>query len=225
MNLIATSIRDSVGQLNAHMPVQRTAHFCSKLALISNRSALHPRQSTSMPKPRPRFSAGTYYHFFNRGRSRLSICLNTHDYLNIQQRLKHSSRVLNLTMIAYCLMPNHYHFLVRQEDEQAAGMLPQHIFNGYAKWYNHRSDHSGTVFEGEYRIDEIAEQRHLLHLCRYFHANPVKDGIINEVSAWEFSNYLEWIEERNGNLVDRLFGISRGAPICSGSIIREKFWR
>ncbi|MCP4164329.1 MAG: hypothetical protein GY759_00355 [Chloroflexi bacterium] len=158
-----------------------------------------------MPKPRPRFSAGTYFQFFNRGRSRLSICHNKHDYLNIQQRLKYYSRALNLTMIAYCLMPNHYHFLVRQEDEKAAGLLPQRIFNGYAKWYNHRYDHSGTIFEGEYRVDEIAEQHHLLHLCRYFHANPVKDGIISEVSAWGVSNYLEWIEGRNGTLVDRSF--------------------
>ncbi|MFN2187766.1 MAG: transposase, partial [Candidatus Promineifilaceae bacterium] len=43
------------------------------------------------------------------------------------------------------------------------------------------------------------------HLCRYIHANPVKDGIVHNVEDWPYSNYLEWIGLRHGSLVDRNF--------------------
>ena len=52
---------------------------------------------------------------------------------------------------------------------------------------------------------EITEEAHLLHLCRYIHANPVKDGLVADPAEWSYSNYLEWIGERAGTLVDREF--------------------
>ena len=158
-----------------------------------------------MPKPRPPYLPGNYYHIYNRGRSRLSIFHVRHDYLNVQWRLKRYIRELGLAIIAYCLMPNHYHFLVRQDGERRAGLLPQRIFNGYGKWYNHRYNHSGTIFQGDYRVDLIEDQNHLLHLCRYIHANPVKDGIVRALTDWEYSSYPEWVNLRHGSLVDRAF--------------------
>lgn len=79
-------------------------------------------------------------------------------------------------MIAYCLMPNHYHFLVRQEGEYPGGLLPQRIFNGYTKAYNKLYEHSGTLFERRYQVKQVESESHLLHLCRYIHANPIRDG-------------------------------------------------
>jgi hypothetical protein len=43
----------------------------------------------------------------------------------------------------------------------------------------------------------------MLHVCRYIHANPVKDGLVDKAAAWPYSNYLEWVGEREGTLVDR----------------------
>jgi putative transposase len=114
-------------------------------------------------------------------------------------------RELQLTPVAYCLMPNHYHFLIRQDADISAGLLPQYLFNSYTKAYNHSYDHSGTLFEGHYHSLPIETHSHLLHLCRYIHANPVKDGIVNDLEDWPYSNYLEWIGLRNGILVDRQF--------------------
>ena len=48
---------------------------------------------------------------------------------------------------------------------------------------------------------------HLLHLCRYIHANPVKDEIVTGLDYWPYSNYLEWVGKRSGTLVDRAFVI------------------
>jgi putative transposase len=110
-----------------------------------------------------------------------------------------------LTPIAYCLMPNHYHFLVRQDGEHPAGLLPQRVFNSYTKAFNERYQRSGTLFEGNYRLKMIQEESHLLHLCRYIHANPVKGGLVTDPADWPYSNYLEWVDDRRGTLADRVF--------------------
>jgi len=114
-------------------------------------------------------------------------------------------RELQLVTITHCLMPNHYHFLVRQDGKKPAGLLPQYLFNSYTKAYNNLYGHSGTLFEGHYHSKPVEKQSYLLHLCRYIHANPVKDGFVDHPGDWPYSNYLEWIGKRRGTLVDRQF--------------------
>ncbi|MDH7487457.1 MAG: transposase [Anaerolineae bacterium] len=123
----------------------------------------------------------------------------------VLRRLKHYCRAFNISIIAYCLMPNHYHLLVRQDGEQAAGLLPQCVFNSYTKAYNKRYQHSGTLFECRFQAKAIQSDSHLLHLCVYIHANPVKDGLVAAPEDWAYSNYREWINQRAGTLVDRVF--------------------
>jgi hypothetical protein len=108
-------------------------------------------------------------------------------------------------MIAYCLMPNHYHFLVRQDDEYAAGLFPQRVFNSYTKAFNKRYERSGTLFEGPYEVILVEEGPHLLHLCRYIHTNPVIGNIVENLEDWPYSNYLEWMDLRQGTMVDKEF--------------------
>ena len=102
-------------------------------------------------------------------------------------------------------MPNHYHFLVRQDKDVPAGQLPQRVFNSYSKAYNKLYQHSGTLFEGRFKAIPIEDDAYLRHLCRYIHANPVKDGIVHQLDAWPFSNYLDWVGKRQGKLVNHRF--------------------
>ncbi len=154
---------------------------------------------------RPEYLPGQYYHFYNRGAHRVSIFREPTNYLFVIGRIKKYSAQFHLTMIAYCLMPNHFHFLIRQDGEKAAGLLPQHVFNSYSKAYNKRYQHSGTLFEGNYKVKPVLETSHLLHLCRYIHGNPVKDGMVADPGDWPYSNYLDWIGQRAGKLYDLEF--------------------
>ncbi len=145
---------------------------------------------------------GHYYHIFNRGARRLTIFREPDNYHFVLHRAKKYCRQFDLTVIAYCLMPNHYHFLLRQNSEDPAGLLPQRIFNSYTKAYNKRYNHSGTIFERRYQAVHVEQDGYLKHLCRYIHFNPVKDGIVKRVEDWPYSNYPEWVGIRNGTLFD-----------------------
>ncbi len=148
---------------------------------------------------------GGYYHIYNRGARQGSIFREPTNYLFVIERMQHYARSLSIGVIAYCLMPNHYHFLLRQDGKSSAGFLPQRIFNSYTKAYNKRYEQSGTLFEHRFQAKAIKNSRYLLNLCRYIHANPVKDGLVADPADWPYSNYLDWIGERNGNLLDRNF--------------------
>lgn len=151
------------------------------------------------------WQAGMYYHIYNRGVSKSTLFREPTNYLFVLEKIQKYRKANNITVIAYCLMPNHYHFLLRQDGDQAAGNVPQSVFNSYSKAYNLKYGHSGTLFEGRFRAKPIQAKGHLLHLCRYIHGNPVKDGLVADPADWPWSNYLEWIGERNGSLVDHEF--------------------
>jgi putative transposase len=71
------------------------------------------------------------------------------------------------------------------------------------------------LFEGSYKVALVNNESYLLHLCRYIHANPVKHGLVTDVAAWPYSNYLEWVGERNGTLVDHDF-VQEHFPVPEG---------
>jgi REP element-mobilizing transposase RayT len=170
-----------------------------------------------MSRKIPVYQPGHIYHIYNRGASREIIFREEENYVFVLRKIKRYVQELALTLIAYCLMPNHYHLLVRQDGQERAGLLPQRVFNGYTKAYNKRYDHSGTLFQGPYRAIHLEDESHLLHLCRYIHANPVKDGLASAPEDWPYSNYLEWTGERPGTLVDRAFPIAgRLSSVCVG---------
>lgn len=158
-----------------------------------------------MPKPRPPYLEGYYYHFYNRGRSKLSIFHDHRDYLYLLQHFKAYAKEFNIAVIAYCLLPNHYHLLLRQDSEIQTNICVQRLFNRYSKTYNKKYHHSGTIFEGPYRVKMVTADNYLRNLCRYIHANPVKHGLVNHILDWDYSNYAEWLGLREGTLVDKTF--------------------
>jgi REP element-mobilizing transposase RayT len=158
-----------------------------------------------MPYRKVEFVQGHFYHIYNRGVGRQPIFREGENYLFLLRRVKQYASSLDVAVIAYCLMPNHYYFLLRQDGPQPAGWLPQRVFNSYTKAFNKRCGRTGTLLEGPYKAIHTDQESYLLHLCRYIHANPVRHGLVSDLAQWPFSNYLEWIGARNGELVDRVF--------------------
>jgi putative transposase len=151
------------------------------------------------------FVKGNYYHIYNRGAHRMAIFRQVDDYLYVLNAMNEYRKKLNVAIIAYSLLPNHFHWLTRQDGEAPAGLLSQRVFNGYSKRFNVRYQHSGTIFESRFKAKLIDHDEYLRHLCCYIHANPVKDGLALTPELWPYSNYSEWLGLRNGQLVDHTF--------------------
>jgi REP element-mobilizing transposase RayT len=151
------------------------------------------------------FLPNNYYHIYNRGANRADIFLNDRDYIFLLKQLKDHIKEFDITMIVYCLMSNHYHFILRQNGLAKISDFMQAVFYIYSSAFNTIHKRSGTLFEGPFRAILIDKTEYLLHLCRYIHRNPLEAGIVVRPEQWQYSNYPEFIGTRNGDLVDREF--------------------
>ena len=102
-------------------------------------------------------------------------------------------------------MPNHYHFLLRQDGTEKISAFVQRTFNSYVKAFNKAYLRTGTLFEGPFKSIDIERDNHLTHLCRYIHRNPLEAGLVTNLDDWPYSNYLEWIGKRAATLYDANF--------------------
>lgn len=151
------------------------------------------------------FAENEYYHIYNRGCNRELIFRSDENYQFLLRKLRKYFVEGDIAVIAYCLMPNHYHFLLRQNRVISAGRIIQSIFNGYTKAFNQMLKRSGTLFEGPFKAKRVREFGYLIHLSRYIHRNPLDAGLVDMIDKWKYSNYLEWIGLRDDVLVDGAF--------------------
>jgi len=141
--------------------------------------------------------AGHYYHVYNRGCNRQHIFANDGNYRFLLRRAKSFLVDYSLSVIAYCLMPNHYHFLLRPNKDGELSRFVQRLFNSYTQAFNKQQGRAKNIL--------VDTDEYIVHLCRYIHLNPVKAGLVAHPGEWPYSNYLEWVERRRGTLVDRAF--------------------
>lgn len=168
-----------------------------------------------MPRRLTPFAPDVYYHFYNRGNNRQAVFFESDNYLYFLKGVK-KYLAPTVNIIAYCLMPTHYHILVRVKSQTSevfktsevsaqVSLAMQKFLISYTKAINKRFERVGSLFQGQFQAKPIQTYSHLLHLCVYIHTNPVKDGMVALPEDWIYSNYLEWLGKRNGTLVDREF--------------------
>ncbi len=149
--------------------------------------------------------AGHYYHVYNRGVEKRDIFANEENYRFLLRRIEEYIQFYAVTLIAYCLMPTHYHMLLYSERDGAVGDFLRHLFNSYTQAFNLQQKRSGTLFAGRAKSRMIFENEYLFHITRYIHLNPVHAGLVAKPEDWVFSNYRELIGLRKGPLLDSEF--------------------
>lgn len=158
-----------------------------------------------MAKRNVTFKEGRFYHIYNRGAGKAKIFFEEDNYIYLLKKIKKYSLDNKFSVIAYCLMPNHFHSLMRQDSDRPLNITLGFIFNAYTKAINKRLNRSGTLFQGSFKSIPVEDNKYLIELCRYIHRNPIDDGLVKNIEDWKFSNYLEWINKRNGLLFDAKF--------------------
>ena len=150
-----------------------------------------------MPYRKSTFFPGGYFHIYNRGVNRNQIFFSEEDYCYCLSLLKKYAETYYITIIAYCLMPNHFHFILRQNSDKSISQFIGVVFNAYVQSVNKKYNRIGTLFEGRFKNTHIDNENYILQLCRYLHLNPVKARIVNAPEEWPYSDYNDWIAKRS----------------------------
>jgi putative transposase len=152
-----------------------------------------------MPRRQVILQTGNYYHVYNRGNNRQLIFFERDNYIYFLRQLRNHLIENGVDLIAYCLMPNHYHLLVYLKTDRFSQLM-QAFTLSYVKAINKRYQRVGSLFQGRFEAIQVDRDEYLLHLTRYIHLNPVRANIVEKAENWEFSSYQEYIDMRRRSL-------------------------
>ena len=157
---------------------------------------------------------GEIYHVFNRGVAKLPIFTDKRDHarfletifyyqfqgpkpqfsqLNRFKDFKFENNKKILEILCYCLMPNHYHFLVKQLEENGISEFARKTSDSYTKYFNTKHRRVGSLFQGPFKAVRIADDNQLMHVSRYIHLNPVASFLVKDLKEYFWSSYLDYI--------------------------------
>jgi REP element-mobilizing transposase RayT len=153
---------------------------------------------------------GHYYHIYNRGNNRENLFREVRNYRYFLELYAHHVYPVADTF-AYCLMPNHFHFLVRIKTEDETHKTSQvsetcevsfkpsqhfsNLFNAYTKAINKAYGRTGSLFQERFGRIEVTSERYYTHLIFYIHANPQKHGFADDFRTWPWSSYNALVTE------------------------------
>ena len=162
---------------------------------------------------------GEIYHIFNRSIQEIPIFKSKRDfnlfleatqfYLQPKPPVKFSvyrrqrkKYAINLdkkivTIFAYCFMPNHFHFLLRQEEKKGIQKFVQRLSNSYAHYFSIKYENRGPVFEGNFKAVRVENDEQLVHLSRYIHLNPVTAYLTERPEEYFNSSYRAYLKGAN----------------------------
>jgi putative transposase len=137
-------------------------------------------------KPRL-FAPGVLYHVIVRGNQRQKTFLSPTDYQTYKEKLSQYRRQYDVTIYAYCLMPNHVHLLL-QCNKTPLGKFMQGLQQTYTQYYNRRYKKVGHLFQGRYKAILCQKNAYLLELIRYIHLNPVRSALTKRPQDYSYSS-------------------------------------
>ncbi|MFB3884221.1 MAG: transposase [Thermodesulfobacteriota bacterium] len=142
--------------------------------------------------------AGYPHHIVQRGNNREKVFFDPGDYQRYLSFVSRYSEEKEAAILAYCLMPNHIHLLVRPSDEENLAKMMQGITLCYSKYFNGENGRTGRLWECRYHSTVIDGERYLWAVSKYIENNPVRAGMVKKPEDYLYSsakNHLLGIED------------------------------
>ena len=161
-----------------------------------------------------RFEANLLYHVYNRGNDGLQLFYEPDHYHFFLRKMRHSL-LPHCQLLAYCLMPNHFHLLLQPNaggaaDGEASSTTRQPLTRGlatllssYTQALNPRLQRQGALFQPKTKSKLLAAAPYPLTCFHYIHQNPVRAGLSASLADWPYSSYRDFAGLRNGTLCDQ----------------------
>ncbi|MGM5483151.1 MAG: transposase [Nanobdellota archaeon] len=131
-----------------------------------------------------------YYHVLNRANARLTLFEQPKEYRLFESVLEEAKEKYGMRVIAYCCMPNHFHFVLQpQEDGDLSKFMYWFSMTLTLRWHAiQKTTGSGHIFQGRYKSFLIQEDAHLLTVIRYVERNPLRARLVRSAENWKYSS-------------------------------------
>lgn len=167
-----------------------------------------------MPYRTTPFINGEFYHLYNRGLEKQDIFTNQSDYSRFIESLfyyqienpkpKFSTYKLIKTfpintnkkiveIVCFCLMPNHFHLLVKQSKDGGISEFMRRFIHSYTKYRNVKYKRQGPIFPAMFKTVRIESDEQLTHISRYIHLNPLVAYLVKNLNYYPWSSYSNFI--------------------------------
>jgi len=146
-----------------------------------------------MPRARRNIAAGTYYHVLNRGNGQRRLFYKDRDYLAFVRVLAEGLERYRVDLLAWCLMPNHWHLVLRPRDASALSRLMGWIGVTHVRRH-HQHYHTrggGHLYQGRFKSFPVQDDRHFRTVCRYVEANARRAGLVRRAEQWGWSSLAQ----------------------------------
>jgi REP element-mobilizing transposase RayT len=129
----------------------------------------------------------SFYHVYNRGAYKSKIFRCETDYRYFMYKIALYKTFYKIKLYIYCLMPNHYHFLLKcDQNPTRISKFMQAIQHSYTKYYNYKYDNYGHVFQGPYQNKPVPTKNSFRHIYDYIKENPVEAGLVKSPEDWPY---------------------------------------
>lgn len=165
-----------------------------------------------MATPPRLFEDNIYYHVYNRGHRKQQIFMQNKDYERFLNKVKEYKDKFKITLIAFCLMPNHFHFLLKQNASGSISSFLSNLCNSHSRFYNTKYETIGSLFQGRFKAKRVEKDEYLIHLSRYIHLNPVdlfnfgnRQSIEDRLIFYPWSSLRNYLSNKRDGIADPTF--------------------
>jgi len=171
-----------------------------------------------MPRRNPGLVNGEIYHVFNRGVEKRKTFLTDKDFEHFLETLDHyqsdksklsrrakNSEIRNpkiVEILCFVLMPNHFHLLLKQREDDGISTFMNRVQNSFAKYFNTKNDRVGPLFQGPFKSIRVGTDEQLVHVSRYIHLNPLVSGLVDNLEKYSWSSFHTYIGSESEDLVE-----------------------
>jgi len=148
-----------------------------------------------VPRQAREKSKSGIYHIILRGTNKQIIFEEEEDKVKFIETLNDYKEKSGYKIYAYCLMGNHIHLLI-QEGKEELGIVMRRIGASYVYWYNWKYQRCGHLFQDRYKSETVDDDSYFLTVVRYIHQNPLKAGLVNDISNYRWCSYNEFVEKK-----------------------------
>jgi putative transposase len=154
-----------------------------------------------LPRITRGLTGGFVYHVFNHGNGRQKIFRTEEDYQFFLELMAKASQIYPVKVFAYCLMPNHFHVVLRPEETGVLSRWVHWLLTSHVHHHHQIHKTKGHLWRNRFRAFIVQEDLHFLSVIRFVEGNPVRRGLVESADQWPWSSHLENIGRKEKRIV------------------------